>query len=322
MKKLLASQIDSDFNNEKVDVIISSSSFEDRCFIIPKIFIKLDLKKRIIFSNRNEGEIVNKNANKLVNLDKEKSKKVEFNSNDPVSIYFQISKTVNEILSNFTKPHIVVDVTTFTHESLLILLKYIQLKFDGFRKVTCLYVGAKEYSFNVKDDNDKWLSKGIIDIRTILGYPGLTDFTEKNHLVILFGFEFNRTRQIINEYEYDFISIGFANIDSSIQTNHQKINYERHCKIVSEYSNINEFNFSCVNPYDAKRQLLEYINKPQFKNLNTVIAPLNNKLSTIGAGLAAIENEKIQLAYAKPAIYNTYGYSIPNSDIYTFDLKF
>lgn len=322
MKKLLANQIESEFNNRKVDVIISSSSFEERCFIIPQIFIKFDLKKRIVFSNKNEGERVNANANKLVKLDKERSKKVEFDSNDPVSIYLQISKTIDEILSATTKPNVVIDVTTFTHESLLILLKYIQLKSDDFNKITCFYVGAKEYSFNVKDDADKWLSKGIIDIRTILGYPGLTNFTEKNHLMILFGFEFNRTRQIINEYEYDFISIGFADIESSIQTNHQKINYERHCKIVSEYSNINEFNFSCINPYDAKKQILEYIEKPQFKSLNTVIAPLNNKLSTIGAGLAAIENEKIQLAYAKPAIYNTYGYSIPNSDIYTFDLKF
>jgi hypothetical protein len=49
---------------------------------------------------------------------------------------------------------------------------------------------------------------------------------------------------------------------------------------------------------------------------------LNNKISTIGAGLAAIENESIQLTYAKPAIYNVEGYSKANDDIYIFDLVF
>ena len=50
--------------------------------------------------------------------------------------------------------------------------------------------------------------------------------------------------------------------------------------------------------------------------MNTVIAPLNTKISTIGADLAALENENIQLAYAKPNIYNVDGYSIPNEFIY------
>ncbi|MBL7103270.1 MAG: hypothetical protein ISS18_02985 [Bacteroidales bacterium] len=322
MKKLEANQIKSQLRNEKIDILISSSSFEDRCFVIPEIFADFNIQRRIIFSNYNEGDLVRMNASKLVGINKEKSKLVEFNSNDPISIYNQISNTINEIIIDYSKPRVVIDITTFTHESLLILLKYLDLTKSSFNKITCFYVGAKEYSFNIKNDDEKWLSKGILDIRTIIGYPGLTDFTEQNHLMILFGFEFNRTRQIIKEYEYDIISIGFADIESSIQTNHQKINYERHSKIVSEYSNINEFIFSCVNPYNTKKQILDYINQTQFKDLNTVIAPLNNKLSTIGAGLAALENEKIQLAYAKPAIYNTFGYSIPNKDIYFFDLTF
>lgn len=322
MKKVDEKLILSEFHNEKIDVLISSSSFEDRCFVIPRLFVNFRIKKRIFFCNSNEGVAVRKNANELVNLNKDKSELVEWNSNNPVSIYYLISKSVDKVINEYNKPNLFIDITTFTHESLLILLKYLEIRKNEIGKITCVYVGAKEYSFNVKNDDDKWLSKGINDIRTIIGFPGFTDLTSKNHLMILFGFEFNRTRQIINEYEYDFISIGFADIKSSIQTNHQKINYERHSKIVKEYSNTNEFNFSCVNPYETKKQILDYVNQEIFQNLNTVIAPLNNKISTIGAGLAAIENQNIQLAYAKPSIYNTTGYSIPNSDIYIFELTF
>lgn len=41
---------------------------------------------------------------------------------------------------------------------------------------------------------------------------------------------------------------------------------------------------------------------------NTIIAPMNNKISTIAAGLASIENTDIQLCYASVKLYNKAGY--------------
>ena len=63
------------------------------------------------------------------------------------------------------------------------------------------YIGAKEYSVNEKNEDDKWLSKGIKEIRTVIGYPGFSDPTKDNHLLILFGFESDRTKRLINEFE-------------------------------------------------------------------------------------------------------------------------
>ena len=36
---------------------------------------------------------------------------------------------------------------------------------------------------------------------------------------------------------------------------------------------------------------------------------MNNKVSTIAAGLYALENKNVQLCYAEPVEYNTEGYS-------------
>ena len=55
---------------------------------------------------------------------------------------------------------------------------------------------------------------------------------------------------------------------------------------------------------------------------NIVIAPMNNKISTVGASLAAISNENIQLAYAKASLYNTDGYSSPSDNVYFFKINF
>ena len=56
--------------------------------------------------------------------------------------------------------------------------------------------------------------------------------------------------------------------------------------------------------------------------MNTVIAPMNNKISTVGAALAALKNPNIQISYAQADIYNVVGYSMPNDDYYLGELDF
>jgi len=300
---------------DTIDVFISCSSFEERCFVIPKLAATFEPISRVVFYNTNEVEAIRSNAQKLVELARGNTELVELNSNAPIQNYLKIIRLFDHIALRYpNKPNLLIDTTTFTHETLLVLLRILHLKKSSLGDIGVCYVGAKEYSTNMENEEDKWLSKGVDEIRTILGYPGFTDPTKENHLIILFGFEFERTRKIIEEYEFDIITLGFG--DEPIQDNHMKINCERHKKLLNEQPGAREFKFSLRDPIQTKTQLLEYVNLNTLKGLNTVIAPLNNKLSTIGAGLAAIENENIQLAYAKATIYNTAGYSIPNNDIY------
>jgi len=318
MKKDEFSQIAKDDN---IDVFISCSSFEERCFVIPKLALKFKPKSRVVFYNTNEDENIRTNAQKLSQIDKENTELIKLNSDDPIQNYLKIIQLFDQIANDYpNKPNLLIDTTTFTHETLLVLLKILHLRKDSLGEIGFCYVGAKEYSTNMEEDADKWLSKGVDEIRTILGYPGFTDPTEKNHLIILFGFEFERTRKIIEEYEFDLITLGFG--DEPIQKNHMQINVDRHKRLLKEHPEAREFKFSLIDPIQTKSQLLKYVNSADLKGLNTVIAPLNNKLSTIGAGLAAIENEDIQLAYAKATIYNTAGYSTPNEDIYYYKVVF
>jgi hypothetical protein len=303
-----------------IDVFITSASFEDRCFVIPRVMSGYPLKTAIVFLNNNESNKIIKNAEMLSNEMGKVCELESLDSDSPINNYVIIETILRRITSNQIRPNLLIDSTTFTHESLLVLLKLVVLKKEQLGSIYFAYVGAIEYSTNSKSDDDKWLSKGVQKIRTVLGYPGLTDPTQKNHLMILFGFESERTKRLIEEYEYEYISLGFAEIDHSIQSNHQKINFERHQRLLVEYPKANKFIFSLTDPIEAKNQILEHLKSVRFKKLNTVIAPLNNKISTIGAGLAAIENENIQIAYAKPNIYNINGYSVPSEDVYLSEL--
>jgi hypothetical protein len=76
---------------------------------------------------------------------------------------------------------------------------------------------------------------------------------------------------------------------------------------------VSEFEFSCVDPDLTRRQLLKHIE--QFPGENVVICPLNTKLSTVGAVLAALDNPEIQICYSQPLEYNSAGYSSPGPDI-------
>ena len=84
---------------------------------------------------------------------------------------------------------------------------------------------------------------------------------------------------------------------------------------------VDVFQFSCVDPLAAKDSVLAQIKR--YENLNTVVCPMNTKLSTIGVGFAAMEKDNIQIAYSEADEYNEMGYSTPGefATIYEFPDK-
>ena len=241
---------------------------------------------------------------------------VEFKK--PVDIIQKYNKYFSSIF-NRKLENIVLDITTFTHEGLLITLKYLKLYKEHYNNLHLVYVTAKEYSINESDIEKKWLSKGIKRINSVLGYPGNINPAKKNHLIILFGFEEERTFKLIQELDFDTISLGFGSSDDSIHYEHAKINQERHEVLFKIIPNADKFCFSLRDPLTAKQQISEHIAK--YPNYNTVIAPMNNKLSTVGAALVSFEHPEIQLCYAKPKEYNIEGYSSPSDECYLMKLE-
>lgn len=320
MEKINISDLKTKVSSLGIDYFLVSSSFEERCLSISKELKDLDFKK-IIFYNSNELEKIIENSIILEQLFEKDTQRIELTTDDPVFNYIHIYNIINEIIrESASKPNIFIDTTTFTHETLLVLVRLLNFHSLDLGKIYISYTGAKEYSIKEKLDEDKWLSKGIKDIRTVIGYPGFSDPTRENHLLILFGFESDRTKRLIDEFEFDNITLGFATKENSIQANHQCINSERHKKLVTEYD-ADTFEFSLIDVDTVKNGILKYLETDKYKEMNTVIAPMNNKISTIGAGLAAIQNENIQITYARANIYNISGYSMPNDDVYICELK-
>jgi len=307
----------SDLNNnvpDDIDIFICCASFEERCLVIPNFIEKKRIGKSLVCYNIDQDGKIPENKNFLLKQ-LPHSEEVKLHSDDPLYITNSLTHVLTG-LKNTEVHKIVIDTTTFTHEGLLILIKLTQAVLST-SSIHILYVGAESYSYNITKPEEKWLTKGVAEVRTVMGFPGYFDYTQKNHLVVLFGFEVERTIKIIETFEPDVISIGLGSANYSINSNHYQINIERHEKLRQVYP-LNTFEISLRNPFDCKDQILKQI--ALFPNHNKIIAPLNNKLSTVGAALAHKFDSDIQLCYAKGNLYNREGYAKASNKFYSFKI--
>lgn len=303
-----------------IDLFICCTSFEERCHKFSEEFFKLGIavRKKLICYNSNEFESAVSNVAKLKRIvGRAGCSTAVMHTDKPAANTELLNKKINSLLQTDEIKNVLIDISTFTHESLLIVIRILSFHKSKFQKVYLAYVGATAYSTD-KPDKEKWLSSGISQIRSVIGYPGFSSPARKNHLVILFGFESERTKLLIESMEFDSISLGFGAVDDSIATEFQEMNCDRHRELMNYYKNAESFTFSLTDPIIAKKQIGDIIKSKG--DFNTVLAPMNNKISTVGAALVAIENPRVQLIYAKPVEYNSKGYSLPRQDCFFLEI--
>jgi hypothetical protein len=168
-------------------------------------------------------------------------------------------------------------------------------------------------------DEEKWLSKGTRDIRSVLGLPGELLPSRKIHLIVLVGHETDRARALIDAYEPSLLSLGYSTKESSISPRNFVANQHFHKKMSALYPKSEHFTFS-ANDINESRSAIETL-IAKFPEHNAVIAPKNSKISAIGVTMAALENLSIQVCYAQPELYNSDNFSLPKDSCFLFKIK-
>ncbi len=297
-----------------IDIFITAASFEKRCITAAQNLDKRSIKNSIIFSNLRNQQYVRKNLKSLEKILKN-TKKYRIDSSDPIYTADNMIKT----FSSFQKSRInkiVLDSSTFTHEALLILLKVLSIAFNSVDLII-LYNSAKKYSTDSENDNDIWLSRGLKKVRTILGYSGEISPTKKTHLILLAGFEHYRASLLISKIQPDLISIGAARKGTSTKPKHYSANkYAKDLltQVFATHRNVDEFEFSPSDPIETSINVLTIRDK--YIDCNTIVAPLNTKVSTIGCAIACKKDLSIKLIYSEPIVYNFKNYSEPSNEGY------
>ena len=297
---------------EDVEVFVCSSSYEARCLSIPLEVRPGAIRDAVILENMDIPE-VRKNGNRLGEHFGAVGRRVEVDTGNPIASANAMFACLSPLLEKPALARVAVDITTFTHEHLLILLG--MLRSMGCRQILCLYSGASAYMTG----QSQWLSEGIAETRSVLGYPGDLGVGSGSKLVMLIGFEWERARRLIDAYDPTELALGLGRRVDAIEEKYYWENKGFYDLLVREYPDAARFEFSCN---DARATAKIVAQQCAEEELSPVVAPLNTKISTVGAALAAFDDRRIQICYAQAAVYNCLSYSSPGKYFSAFEVEF
>ncbi len=300
-----------------IDVFICSASFETRCRSIPDSIDAGRPNRVLIIENEDYRDLHVANATYLLERFGDTAETVMLNTGDPIRTADNLQRAV-ERCGQCRPGQIVVDVTTLTKESLLILFGLL-VRQAGDSQVLFLYSPASDYSVGDPPEN-KWLSRGVVDVRSVLGYPGELLPTRVDHLILLVGgFEHDRAIDMIGQCEPRLISLGYSHTSDPSRLEQQEASRRSFRMVRAIYGDAREFAFDCHNPYRTRDAILKQ--RRLDPDANTIVSTFNTKISTIGAAMAATEDRSIQLSYAQAEIYNIRHFSSPGDTYYLFHLR-
>ncbi len=298
------------------DLLICSASFENRCLAVASSIDLSMIDKALVCRYSGYAELSEDNNTKLHEILTEKANGISFDKDAPLSIY----DTLYDAIFECHPKSVIIDISTFTRETILIILMLFRQEVFKEIEVTLCYVPADRYSDcnGGNNINDIWLSKGVNEIRTVLGYAGSFTSLKKTLLIVLVGFEKERAEILINSFEADKLYLGCVPPKESHNEELSfinKANFERLVRIVGE---CNVFEFSCRYLQQTHDKLTNIIEKNK-DDYNIIISPMNNKLSTLAVANVAFEYPDVQVCYASTNQYNTEAYSSLANKVILFD---
>jgi len=302
------------------DVFLTCVSYEDRTHtIIDSFSEEYEAEIGIIYINEellsDDGYDSEKIQNNLEEAEEEMSlhcEDIRVIRGKQQDVKIQLN-TLKENLANIGKSSqisVTLDITTFTRETLLIVLNILRSK-DEEVNTRILYVSPEDYG--------EWLTRGHRKVRNIVGFAGTQEVHNPTLLVILFGFEVDRAINIIEEYEPSKLLLGVGDSPTAEEFLRRNLEEKKSMKLELNRQETDEFRFSANSISECEEALRNQLSN-KLDKWDIILAPMSTKISTIGAYRFVQDHEDVQLAYCLPAEYNSEGYSEGAKKVHIDDL--
>jgi len=294
-----------------VDCLIVSASYEERAHSVYEAVFAPRGTPTYVCYNENHETYLRNSVDRLAKGSG--AVRVPLDSDDPRKTFEALKGAVESVASHKAR-HVGIDVTGFTRESLAMLLLLCRTYVSSECKLTTYYHRARTYSVDV---GRGWLSQGVRDVRSILGYAGRVKVSGSIHLILIAGFEIERAMAIVDTVGPSRITLGVLSSAGAQRdpTNPHVATLQRfigRTEAMCMGMRLTKFEFSTSDAAftrDAIRAI------PRQENENTTIACLNSKPAMVGVCTAAIGLPDIQLVYAQPSAYNIANYSEPSHQV-------
>ncbi|GAA5125718.1 hypothetical protein JIN84_14565 [Luteolibacter yonseiensis] len=304
-----------------VDLFVGAISFEERSLVMPKKFVESGGKREnikvVLFAD--DSVELSENISQFENLGiMDVAKCNRLNSR---SLWEWVWGIACECGGN-----ILIDATCLPREPLGMLLFALSVRRDYLQSVRVFYVAAPSCdrggyaTQNIKLSLDQqWLSRGVVRIRSIVGYPGNFSSERVKHVVAFAGHEFERLLETIVYYEPSRLSISSENRDTSTVEGASAYSEIVANKLRTEIPlpNIEPVDFSANSIFDTYKKLMAM--NIDYEGYNVAIVAMNTKLSFIGAALYALRKRNVRMVYSVPKEYNSL-YCKGAGDISEFDI--
>lgn len=316
MKKARLHNLNSNIT-EEYKVFICSASFESRCLAIPQKLKKQKFEKVIVLENSEGSNTIQENGDAIFGTYPGITRIIEVPFSDSLVVADLLAKELKTIKN---RDSVLIDITTFTHENLLIFLKILQQD-KKIKKIQCIYLNAAEYCPEANLEK-KWLSRGCGEIHSVLGYSGMILPSRKLHLIVIVGYEYSRAFEMISMLEPNSITLIYGSSNSSLTEKDKEANQVFNSlvqQMTFEFSNVESIQVPCNDPQSVATALQHLY--AEHSDDNVMVVPMNNKVSTVGVYLSMPGNDDVQICYAPAVVYNESNYSVPGKDCYLFDIK-
>ncbi|NMC60091.1 MAG: hypothetical protein GYA51_12040, partial [Candidatus Methanofastidiosa archaeon] len=140
VKKILLSELNSNLK-KSYDLFICSNSFEERCLSVAHEIDKGKLKSVLILSYYENKIYTDKNLKSLKSTFMNNKEIIYLSIDNPLSSVDRISEYFFNLTEGEKIKSILIDITTFTHEFLLIIIRLFMIYFPNV-KITVLYTNA------------------------------------------------------------------------------------------------------------------------------------------------------------------------------------
>lgn len=273
--------------------LVTVASWEDRFRLGTERLLSVERPTTVLmFHYREYAEWSRFNRARIRSLCKEyavKIQEVEV-SFEPIEAWRSYSAALDSYRDTTTD--VMLDFTTAPRESIWTLL-YILTK-AGVR-VSYVYHTPESY-------NSEWLSRDPGEPRLMLKMSGLQDLTKPTILLILTGFDLDRTTQLVTFYEPMKTLLG---MQTGSQFSNQELNVFRHDKILMGEANVESFEVDLYGVDHGFREIEEKV-AIFLGEANIVVSSLGPKPSAVALFKIWSKYPEIALAYAPSNEYNRY----------------
>ncbi|MDH7971281.1 hypothetical protein QH494_03735 [Sphingomonas sp. AR_OL41] len=300
MRDLTRSDLISELGGSQT-TLISCLSFEERSFAVVEALAGNGLREWLCLVNEDIETDISAVRDRATALADREGVTLEFlhaSKRDPLRL-------ADTMIAIAARPSVadgcrwVADITTMTHEMVLILVAAADEIISDWANIKLVYNVAKAYSGD-DEPTDKWVSRGIHEVRSVIGYPGGWSPGEQTTVVALPGFDPERMRRIVEEIEPDQLIVGIACPVGAHHSWSEDKNRQIAQQLLSTHKGA-AFEYPALDPIGAVQALLDATRA--IRN-NVLLVPLNSKISTAAIGALARQKPEWQVCYAPALVYN------------------